>query len=75
MITTPAHATVEDWGKLYDGGGERWWRVTVFTPPGWPKPARRTYTIRAYLDSMAAKEGLARFSKEVDGKPRFIVEG
>lgn len=70
MVTTPAEATVEDLGKLYDGGGERWWRVTVRTPPGWPKKAWRIYTIRAYTDSIAGQEGLALFAEEIDGKPR-----
>lgn len=72
---TPAHASVEDLGRCYDGGGEHYWRVTVWTPPGWPKPARRVYfPIRAYEDTIAAREGLRRFAEEIDGKPRLIVE-
>jgi len=75
VITTPANATVVDWGKLYDNGGERWWRVTVRTPPGWPRREVRVYTISAYTDTLAAREGLKRFSQEVDGRPCLIVEG
>lgn len=67
MITTPASATVKDLGPLYDGGGERWWEVTVRTAPGWPRRHVRAYTIRAYTDNLAAREGLTRFAREIDG--------
>lgn len=68
MIVTPAHATVDDLGPLYDNGGEHWWRVIVRTAPGWPKQRRITYTIRAYTDSQAGQIGLNRFAEDVDGR-------
>jgi hypothetical protein len=69
LFTTPAQAIVDDLGKLFDGGGEHWYRVTVMTPPGWPKFTRRIYCIRAYTESIAGQEGLSRFAQEIDGKP------
>lgn len=67
-IVTPAEAVLEDLGPLYDGGGERWWRVTVRTAPYWPGPKnRRTYTVRAWHETHAARQGLARFTQDIDG--------
>lgn len=60
---------MRDLGRLYDGGGERYWRVVVRTPPGWPKFHRRVYTVRAYTDSQAGQEGLQKFAHEIDGTP------
>lgn len=74
-VVTPADAVTKDLGPAYDGGGERWYGVTVSTAPGWPRQIRRGYRIRAYSDSLAARKGLDLFSKEVDGPSRLIVEG
>jgi hypothetical protein len=69
MITTPAQATVEP-RDMVTGGGERWWRVNVSTPPGWPKAASRSYWIKAFTDVQAGQLGLNRFSEEIDGRPQ-----
>jgi hypothetical protein len=62
---TPAQATVEpDPIARAVGGGEAWWRVTVFTPPWWHPPRRAAYTIVAFSDTLAAQEGLRRFEEE-----------
>jgi hypothetical protein len=72
MITTPAEAIVD---PLDADRGERWWRVTVRTPTFWAgRRYRRVYQIKAWTDSLAAREGLERFAQEVDGRPRIIVE-
>lgn len=73
MITTPADATCQDLGRLYDGGGEHWWRVTVTTPPGWPKIIKRVYTVRAWTDSQAGQMGLMKFAEEIDGRPQTEI--
>lgn len=73
MIPTPAEAICYDLGRLYDGGGEHWWRVVVYTPPGWPKPEKRVYTFRAWTDSQAGQLGLMKFAEEVDGRPQTEI--
>jgi hypothetical protein len=73
QFTTPAEAVVDDLGRLYDGGGEHWWRVSVRTPPGWPRFMSRNYRVRAYTEAAAGQEGLMRFAEEIDGQPRSAV--
>lgn len=60
---TPANATVDFVAKEI-GGGEAYWKVKVWSP--FPPFAQRLYTIRAFSDSLAAEEGLRRFSVELD---------
>lgn len=76
MKTTPAEATVDYLGGAGgDGSGTPWWQVTVRSAMFWPgKRHRRVYTIAAYSDSHAARQGLQRFAEEIDGRPPIIVE-
>ncbi len=68
----PAQATVDRIAGTV-GGGEAWWRVTVFTAP-WHFPADlRIYTIRAFSDNLAAVEGLRRFEEETAAPPKLVV--
>lgn len=64
--TTPAQATVDDLGLCLDKGDWRYFRVIVRTGPGFSPVARRVYELRAHDDTMAAREGLQRFSEELD---------
>lgn len=72
LHTTPAEAIVDPLDKV-TGGGERWWRVTVRTPPGWPKFASRVYTVLCFTEAAAGQEGLERFAEEIDGHQRHPV--
>ena len=67
MITTPAEA-IGDPLDLTTGGGERWWKVIVTTPPGWPKFQRRVYRLLAFTEEQAGQYGIARFGEEIDGR-------
>lgn len=71
-FTTPAGAIVDPLDKV-NGGGERYWRVTVTTPPGWPRQAYRVYTILAFTEDQAGQEGLGRFGKEIDGRAQSQI--
>ncbi len=63
---SPATAEVEFLAKEV-GGGEAYYRVTVYTAPFFKgQHHRRAYDIRAFTDDLAAQEGLRRFSEEVD---------
>lgn len=66
MITTPAEAIVDPL-DLTTGGGERWWKVTVRTPPGWPKFQRRVYRFLAFTEDQAGQMGIEQFGQDVDG--------
>ena len=74
--TTPAEAVVVPLGGAGgDGSGAPWWRVMVRTPVFWPgQKHKRIYTIQAFTDSLAARQGLRNFSQEIDGRPAIIVE-
>jgi hypothetical protein len=68
--TTPARAEVI---KLYrhlgreSGPGVWWWfRVDVCTAPHIAPVVRRSYTVLANDDRMAAQEAFDRFSRELD---------
>jgi len=66
MITTPAEAIVDPL-DLTIGGGERWWKVTVRTPPGWPKFARKVYRFKAFTEDQAGQMGIEQFAQDIDG--------
>jgi hypothetical protein len=75
-VVTPAEATVNYLGGAGgDGSGMPWWEVTVRTAMFWSgKRRRRVYTLQAFSDSHAARQGLQRFAEDVDGRPQIIVE-
>ena len=63
---SPATAEVDFLAKEV-GGGEAYYRVTVYTARFYRgQHHRRTYDIRAFTDDLAAREALRRFSEEVD---------
>jgi hypothetical protein len=68
-FTTPAQAIIDP-GDMLTGGGERWWTVTVCTPPGWPRFERRVYQVKAFTEIQAGQYGLERFAEELDGRPQ-----
>lgn len=72
LHTTPAEAFVDPGDKL-TGGGERWWTVTVRTPPGWPRFHQRVYRVLCFTEAAAGQEGLERFAEEIDGHQRHPV--
>jgi|GEM_PF-2812651 len=71
-FVTPAQATVD---KLADriGGGGGFYRVTVYTAPGWPNPQRRVYEIESDSANVAALNGLHRFEEELREPKPFVV--
>lgn len=63
---SPASADVEFLAKEV-GGGESYYRVTVYTAPFFKGPHhRRVYDIKTWTEDWAAREGLRLFSQEVD---------
>lgn len=69
QFTTPAQAIVDPL-DITTGGGERFWRVVVRTPPGWPKANRKVYRFKAFTETQAGQMGLKRFAEEIDGRPQ-----
>lgn len=58
------NATVDRIGAVLDINGAYWWRVEVWE--AFPSQIRRTYTVRATSDNMAAQEGLRRLTLELE---------
>lgn len=73
--TTPAEATVIPLGGAGgDGSGMPWFEVTVRSALFWPgERHRRIYTVQAFTEGLAARQGLQRFAEEIDGRPPLEI--
>lgn len=58
---------------MITGGGSWIWRVNVRSAPFWPVLLKRVYFIEAPSDTVAAREGIARFVAEAKTVPGVIA--
>lgn len=72
-FTTPAEAVVYDLGRLYDGGGEHWYRVVVRTPPGWPRQSAANLPFPGLYRKPGRSERPAQFGEDIDSRPQIPI--